>query len=322
MVKFFNQRKNQKKKPNKKPFIKKKIFKRIISNERRSHYCLNISIVNWASIFLQEFSFPKEGNFHKKFFEILKKLKFNENEFVEWILYLEHYIKETKNNDLESFYYLGLLLKESLGTNLRRNNDDIDEEKMAQVKLIFEKKKINVKEFNKKFNYFSQYNQQSENYYYDINSIVDFICSSDSRINKMEKAKNAKKAKKTRKVNKVKKGIANKQTTQDIQIIINNQVIKNNQPIPENQGIQNNQGNHNDNKPNHFIDNENIRFDPINNEQNNDFGRSYISNFRIYDIDRYDDESLPNGDNFQKLDSSCETLGRAIFMHNKKEINK
>jgi hypothetical protein len=322
MVKFFNQRKNQKKKPNKKPkFIKKK-FKRIISNERRSHYCLNISIVNWASIFLQEFSFPKEGNFHKKFFEILKKLKFNENEFVEWILYLEHYIKETKNNDLESFYYLGLLLKESLGTNLRRNNDDIDEEKMAQVKLIFEKKKINVKEFNKKFNYFSQYNQQSENYYYDINSIVDFICSSDSRINKMEKAKNAKKAKKTRKVNKVKKGIANKQTTHDIQIISNNQVIKNNQPIPENQGIQNNQGNHNDNKPNHFIDNENIRFDPINNEQNNDFGRSYISNFRIYDIDRYDDESLPNGDNFQKLDSSCETLGRAIFMHNKKEINK
>jgi len=322
MVKFFNQRKNQKKKPNKKPkFIKKK-FKRIISNERRSHYCLNISIVNWASIFLQEFSFPKEGNFHKKFFEILKKLKFNENEFVEWILYLEHYIKETKNNDLESFYYLGLLLKESLGTNLRRNNDDIDEEKMAQVKLIFEKKKINVKEFNKKFNYFSQYNQQSENYYYDINSIVDFICSSDSRINKMEKAKNAKKAKKTRKVNKVKKGIANKQTTHDIQIISNNQVIKNNQPIPENQGIQNNQGNHNDNKPNHFIDNENIRFDPINNEQNNDFGRSYISNFRIYDIDRYDDESLPNGDNFQKLDSSCENLERAIFMHTKKEINK
>ena len=322
MVKFFNQRKNQKKKPNKKSFIIKKKFKRIISNERRSHYCLNISIVNWASIFLQEFSFPKEGNFHKKFFEILKKLKFNENEFVEWILYLEHYIKETKNNDLESFYYLGLLLKESLGTNLRRNNDDIDEEKMAQVKLIFEKKKINVKEFNKKFNYFSQYNQQSENYYYDINSIVDFICSSDSRINKMEKAKNAKKAKKTRKVNKVKKGIANKQTTQDIQINSNNQVIKNNQPIPENQGIQNNKGNHNGNETNHFIDNENIRFDPINNEQNNDFGRSYISNFRIYGIDRYDDESLPNGDNFQKLDSSCENLERAIFMHTKKEINK
>ena len=322
MVKFFNQRKNQKKKPNKKPkFIKKK-FKRIISNERRSHYCLNISIVNWASIFLQEFSFPKEGNFHKKFFEILKKLKFNENEFVEWILYLEHYIKETKNNDLESFYYLGLLLKESLGTNLRRNNDDIDEEKMAQVKLIFEKKKINVKEFNKKFNYFSQYNQQSENYYYDINSIVDFICSSDSRINKKEKAKNAKKATKNRKVNKVKKGIANKQTTQDIQINSNNQVIKNNQPIPENQGIQNNKGNHNGNETNHFIDNENIRFDPINNEQNNDFGEGYISNFRIYGIDRYDDESLPNGDNFQKLDSSCENLERAVFMHTKKEINK
>ena len=318
MVKFFNQRKNQKKKPNKKPkFIKKK-FKRIISNERRSHYCLNISIVNWASIFLQEFSFPKEGNFHKKFFEILKKLKFNENEFVEWILYLEHYIKETKNNDLESFYYLGLLLKESLGTNLRRNNDDIDEEKMAQVKLIFEKKKINVKEFNKKFNYFSQYNQQSENYNYDINSIIDYICSSDSRINKEKKAKNAKKATKNRKVNKVKKGIAKKQTTQDI----NNQVIPNNHLIPENQAIQNNQGNHNGNETNHFIDNENIRFDPINNEQNNDFGRSYISNFRIYDIDRYDDESLPNGDNFQKLDSSCENLERAIFMHTKKEINK
>ena len=322
MVKFFNQRKNQKKKPNKKSFIIKKKFKRIISNERRSHYCLNISIVNWASIFLQEFSFPKEGNFHKKFFEILKKLKFNENEFVEWILYLEHYIKETKNNDLESFYYLGLLLKESLGTNLRRNNDDIDEEKMAQVKLIFEKKKINVKEFNKKFNYFSQYNQLSENYYYDIDSIIDYICSSDSRINKEKKAKNAKKATKNRKVNKVKKGIANKQTTQDIQINSNNQVIKNNQPIPENQGIQNNQDNHNDNKPNHFIDNENIRFDPINNEQNNDFGEGYISNFRIYGIDRYDDESLPNGDSFQKLDSSCENLERAVFMHTKKEINK
>ena len=193
---------------------------------------------------------------------------------------------------------------------------------MAQVKLIFEKKKINVKEFNKKFNYFSQYNQQSENYNYDINSIIDYICSSDSRINKEKKAKNAKKATKNRKVNKVKKGIANKQTTQDIQVIINNQVIPNNQPIPENQGIQNNQGNHNGNETNHFIDNENIRFDPINNEQNNDFGRSYISNFRIYGIDRYDDESLPNGDNFQKLDSSCENLERAIFMHNKKEINK
>lgn len=277
MVKFFNQRKNQKKKPNKKPFIRRKIFKRIISNKRRSHYCLNISIVNWASIFLQQFSFPKEGEFYKKFFKILKKLKFNENEFIEWILYLEYYINETKNNDLESFYYLGLLLKESFGINLIRNNDDIEEERMKQVKLIFEKKKINVIDFNKKFNFFSQYNQQNKNYCYDINSIIDFIFSSVSR---------------------------------------------NNQPIPENQDIQNNQDNNNGNETNNFIDNENIIFGAINDEPNNDFGERNISNIRIYGIDRYDDESLPNDDNFQKSDSSYENLQRAIFMNTIKNINK
>ena len=71
------------------------------------------------------------------------KVENSENEFVEFILYIEHYINRTinrtNNNDLESFFYLGLLLNESYGIKSKENNKFIkNKEKMDKLRLIFE----------------------------------------------------------------------------------------------------------------------------------------------------------------------------------------
>ena len=124
MVKSFNQKENQKKKPKKKqsrtnsnkrrrnfPKIRRSLSLKekstdlkssISSRNSETDFCLNISIVNWASIFLEKIKLPKK--LHKEFFNNLKILKFTENEFVEWIMYLDDYIEQTKKYDDGTVY--------------------------------------------------------------------------------------------------------------------------------------------------------------------------------------------------------------------------
>ena len=92
MVKSFNQKENQKKKPKKKqsrnnsnkrrrnfPKIRRSLSLKEKSTDLKSNissrnsetdFCLNISIVNWASIFLEKIKLPKK--LHKEFFNNLK----------------------------------------------------------------------------------------------------------------------------------------------------------------------------------------------------------------------------------------------------------
>ena len=174
MVKSFNQKKTPKKKPKKRREIKKFISLGRLPNKRKSFIsksetsssshekpidlksiissknsetdnCLNVSVVNWAYLFLEKFPLQKGNNFDSEFINYLKILKFDENKFIEWILYIEYYINRTinrtNNNDLESFFYLGLLLNESYGIKSKENNKFIkNKEKMDNVKKIFEEK--------------------------------------------------------------------------------------------------------------------------------------------------------------------------------------
>lgn len=313
MVKSFNQKENQKKKPKKKqsrnnsnkrrsnfPKIRRSLSLKekstdlkssISSRNSETDFCLNISIVNWASIFLEKIKLPKKS--HKEFFNNLKILKFTENEFVEWIMYLDDYIEQTKNyDDLESFFYLGLLLKKSLGTNLIQSNALIkDKEKFEKVNEIFKKKTISVNDFNKKFNDFKKYSQQKKTLCYDINSMIDFICAQNKKPKKKDNKEKEEDEKDTQ-VNPI-----NPINNQGNQAFPSNPINSNNQSLSASQNNQNN-----------FNDHENIGFEQGNDEQND---LSIILYKGITGIDRRDNEPLPNEEypmESDKLASSYENL--------------
>ena len=67
--------------------------------------------MNWSHNVLQEKNIPIK---HSDFYNILKKLRMNENEFVQWILYIEHYIDKKNSIDIETLLYIGLFVKSSL----------------------------------------------------------------------------------------------------------------------------------------------------------------------------------------------------------------
>ena len=313
MVKSFNQKENQKKKPKKKqsrtnsnkkrsnfPKIRRSLSLKekstdlkssISSRNSETDFCLNISIVNWASIFLEKIKLPKK--LHKEFFNNLKILKFTENEFVEWIMYLDDYIEQTKKyDDLESFFYLGLLLKKSLGTNLSQSNELIkDKEKFAKVNEIFKNKTISVNDFNKKFNDFKKYSQQKKTLCYDINSMIDFICAQNKKPKKKDNKEKEEDEKDTQ-VNQI-----NPINNQGNQAFPSNPINSNNQSLSASQNNQNN-----------FNDQENIGFEQGNDEQND---LSIILYKGITGIDRRDNEPLPNEEypmESDKLASSYENL--------------
>ena len=314
MVKSFNQKENQKKKPKKKqsrnnsnkrrrnfPKIRRSLSLKekstdlkssISSRNSETDFCLNISIVNWASIFLEKIKLPKK--LHKEFFNNLKILKFTENEFVEWIMYLDDYIEQTKNyDDLESFFYLGLLLKKSLGTNLSQSNELIkDKEKFAKVNEIFKNKTISVNDFNKKFNDFKKYSQQKKTLCYDINSMIDFICAQNKKPKKKDN-KGKEEDEKDIQANPI-----NQVNKQGIQAIPNNPINSNNQSLS---ASQNNQNNFNDYE-------NNFGLEQGNDEQND---LSIILYKGITGIDGRDNEPLPNEEydmERDKLASSYENL--------------
>ena len=272
----------RKKKFNKNKKRASKKFKSIGNNSNKSEtdYCLNISLVKWACKFLEQFPYPKKNNFDKKFFNILKKLKFNENEFVEFILYIEHYINETKNHDLQSIFYLGLLLKESFGSNSSQNHAHItNKKKLAEIKLIFDEIKIDVIEFNKKFNDFSNYKKQKKFNYIGLNSMVNYICNPSSENEIINEEEN------------IEEDNADNLDDQE------NQDNPYNHPIPVM------------NVTREDINITNIRFETENPQRNIFNEESDAINLRLSKemIDR-DNEHLPRDDDFMRLDKSYENL--------------
>ena len=354
MVKSFNQKKTPKKKPKKRREIKKFISLGRLPNKRKSFIsksetsssshekpidlksilssknsetdnCLNVSVVNWAYLFLEKFPLQKGNNFDSEFINYLKILKFDENKFIEWILYIEYYINRTINitnkNDLESFFYLGLLLNESYGIKSKENNKFIkNKEKMDKLRLIFEEKQKqkNLIEFFEKFNYFSKYSQQKKTYYYDLISIIDYICDSNSRNKNKEKNKETNNDNKENEI----KNIENiEKDNQNIQANLNitnnptnlgNQDNQNNKDILENVNMQDNNDIPNEIEPNHTILNADRKFEPSMNYENNaENGDSEAFNcmLDVSDLKKYDDANLPNDDIISmKLDDSYQNM--------------
>ena len=354
MVKSFNQKKTPKKKPKKRREIKKFISLGRLPNKRKSFIsksetsssshekpidlksnlssknsetdnCLNVSVVNWAYLFLEKFPLQKGNNFDSEFINYLKILKFDENKFIEWILYIEYYINRTINitnkNDLESFFYLGLLLNESYGIKSKENNKFIkNKEKMDKLRLIFEEKQKqkNLIEFFEKFNYFSKYSQQKKTYYYDLISIIDYICDSNSRNKNKEKNKETNNDNKENEI----KNIENvEKDNQNIQANLNitnnltnlgNQDNQNNKDILENVNMQDNNDIPNEIEPNHSILNADRKFDPSMNYENNAENgdrETFKCMFDVSDLKKYDDANLPNDDIISmKLDDSYQNM--------------
>ena len=302
MVKTSNQRKHHKKSSIKRGFKKRIKFIRhasikdklnittsqnsdttddkSIKNKKESH--IDLSLINWTFIFLQQNSCPiiKNSKFIQGFINIIRKLCFNKNEFILWTLYIEHYIGLNLNYswDIETFFYIAKYAKKQLGKkNYGESNININKEKYVEIKSVLEKKTFNLIELNKKYNYYSNFTNPKKNNFYDFNSMVEYIYNSNNY-------KNAKK--------------------------------NDNKPEekPQNDNtIIGNVKKDNINYDRHLISNQLMKFGP--NEMNLNYNEeeNQENNSDNWNIDRvygYDNSQLKDGEGegFLKLDSSYENL--------------
>ena len=326
MVKILKNRKIHKKKVEKKRFRKKIKFIRRSGKKAKSYKsenqtncntsisskdsnksfnsknsetdCLDLSLINWSKIFLQENSFPFEitDKFTQNFFNILKKLYLKENEFVEWILYIEYYISKKSVIDIETLHYIGLYVKKLLGSNSNDNTEHLlKTEKKEEINNILKGKKISFIELNNKYHYFCKYTKQKQNYYYNIVSMIDFICEENTNVKKKHKKEIKNKIIEEKEEEKKKEEI---------------KVVKNNQD--EIKEKQENEPNHNIEIASNRLENEPM-FDE-NNDMDEENEEKEMIHWQIEDIDQYDNERLQGGDIFMKLDSSIGNLDNNLKM--------
>ena len=267
-----------------------------VSKNFETDSCLTLSLLNWSKIFLQESPFPfeKNGRFSQNFFNVLKKLCLKENEFVEWILYIEYYISKKNIIDMETLFAIGLFVKKPLDLISNVNyGQEIKKEKMDEIKDILEGKKINFIEFNKKYNYFQYYTRQEQNYYYNINSMIDFIYSNNTHVTKNPKEDN--------KIKKIEKA-EEKQEQKKIELDAN---YDNNQV----------EINEIEDKHNILLASNRLEFEPMpveNNDLSQENGMNELNYWQEQDIHGHDKERLPAGGDPLKLDSSNENLENSL----------
>ena len=269
-----------------------KFNKSFLSENSETDYCLNLSLINWSHNFLQENNIPIKNN---EFYKVLKKLCLKENEFVFWILYIEYYISEKKDIDIETLLYIGLFVKKLLDLKSNDNNDQkIKKEKMDEIEKVFERKIFHPNEFNEKYNHFCKYTQNSKQFYYNINLMVNFI---------YEENLSSKKIKKTSKMedNKVNEKI-------DKKIKEQNEKPEIEEPKKDENLIKEKQNDEPENNITHNIDNQSYISEPIDiendemkKEQNED--ENWSEGF-----EREHFPGLPVHSEFMKLDSSVENL--------------
>ena len=253
------------------------------------------TLLNWSFIFLQQISCPKRNNkeFIHDFINIIKNLCINKNEFISWTLYIEYFFSQSCRKiswDLETLLYIGIYTKIKFNNNT--SNDYgiiISNEKMSEINSILDNKKINLIEFNQRYNFYNNFAQKSKNTYIDFNKMVDYIYISNNY-------KNVKKDKADKKeINKIK----NENKNNDSQYSIKNATIS---FSPEQISEQ------------------------INNQKEDDINQDNNSAlFDCFDLDKYDNENLPDGAACLKLDSSYDNLNMNVeelfyFTHKQKLI--
>lgn len=240
------------------------------------------TLLNWSFIFLQQISCPKRNNkeFIHDFINIIKNLCINKNEFISWTLYIEYFFSQSCRKiswDLETLLYIGIYTKIKFNNNT--SNDYgiiISNEKMSEINSILDNKKINLIEFNQRYNFYNNFAQKSKNTYIDFNKMVDYIYISNNY-------KNVKKDKADKKeINKIK----NENKNNDSQYSIKNATIS---FSPEQISEQ------------------------INNQKEDDINQDNNSAlFECFDLDKYDNENLPDGAACLKLDSSYDNLNMNV----------
>ena len=273
------------------------------SENSETEYCLNLSLINWSKNFLQDNPIPLKN---EEFYKVLKKLCLKENEFVMWILYIEYYISQKKDIDIETLFYIGLFVKTSLDLNSNENLDQkIKKEKMDEIKNFLEGKIINSIEFNEKYNYFCKYTQSSKHFYYNINSMIvsiykeNLLDKKNKIVKKKEKQEENKKGKQEEK--KKEKQEENKKVKQE-------EKKKEKQEEKENI-VEENKNDIQENNITYNIDNRSFIPDSIYDEDNDmeqEINRD--ENWPAEGFENEEHADLPVDDGFIKLDSSAENL--------------
>ena len=251
-----------------------------IENSITSEHEVNIdySLLNWSFIFLQQISCPQRNNkkFIRDFINIINNLCINKNEFISWTLYIERCGKICW--DIETLLYIGIYTKKLFDKIYVYHGMTIDNKKMSEICSILDEKKINLIELNQRYNYYNNFAQKKQNTFYDFNEIVEYIYKS----NNYKNVKKEKKEKKEKgKINAKEGNGVNKEKKNDAKYSINN-------------GID-------------------FEADLINVKREDDISQDNSSiTFHVDDLFKYDNENLPDGEAFMKLDSSYENLNMNV----------
>ena len=276
--------------------------------KRENEINFEYSLLNWSFIFLQQKSCPQRNNkqFIRDFINIIKNLCINKNEFISWTVYIDYFFSQSCRKiswDLETLLYIGIYTKTKLN-NKTFNNDSItiNSEKMREINLELDKKNINIIDFNKRYNSYNNFAQKNQNTYFDFNEMVKYIYESNNYKN-VKKEKDDQNEVNKKKVNK--KEVSKKD-------VIKKDVIKKDIIKKEDNNIKTENKNNN-NDSNYAINNVLISFYPepepkIIQSEDEIEPDNDIAHFDCEDLYKYDNENLPEGDAYLKLDSSYENL--------------
>ena len=263
-----------------------------LSENSETDYCLNLSLINWSHNFLQENTIPIK---HNEFYKVLKKLCLKENEFVFWIMYIELYIKEKKDIDIETLLYIGLFVKKLLDIKSNDNNDQkIKKEKMNEIEKVFEGKIFSPSEFNEKYNHFCKYTQNSKHIYYNINLMVNFIYDENLSSKKIKKTPKIEDNKENEKID---KKIEEQNEKPEIEETKKAENL-----------IEEKQNDDAENNITHNIDNQSYIIDPIDIENDGMKKEPNEDENWSEGFEREHFPGLPVHSEFMKLDSSVENL--------------
>ena len=163
------------------------------NNLKLEKHCItfNATFCNMISKYFQLRSCPYKNSpeFAQTFYNIIKQLSLDMNEFVGWTILIDQSIKENSNGyDSKHLLYLAICSKMNLLyyseiINEYKNNKDFQKWYNLNKKII--EKGINLVEFNKRYNELRN-NKKSLNIikYDDINLIVNDLCNIINKKNK------------------------------------------------------------------------------------------------------------------------------------------
>ena len=286
---------------------------KILKTNLEKYDNINFSFINMINNYLKDCSCLKNKDFEfiQNFYEIIRILSLDENEFVLWTLLIDIYVNKIQDKlNLKNLFYLAICAKKELSKNFKINKNiknDFNIWISKHKKIV--NKKISLQKFNERYcklNYLKNFQTKE---FLNVDLLINKFIDLNNK--KRNKIKNKEKKKKfiVFKPNEINKNffvnninIINNLDKNNVNININNNKNQNN--INNNCNNCNNSSIKNIKKDDNLLNNNmNSSYNNINNlnHLNNQEDNERALSSNLYDENRYFNDSIEGIEHYEDL---------------------